>query len=150
MFCLTGGWNSRIQNILCDDSIISRHLHDFGFFRVVRTSQERQNICRPVTFLQCWTNIEDVVPTLYKCHTNVLCLLGCRCVKQMTFSYKNGKFLWCILLRACFIMTTNDVRVSVLAFITNPRQQHTLRLSSAGSMLGQRQRRSPNIKPTLD
>ena len=29
-------------------------------------------------FMQCWTNVENVVPTLYKCYTNVLCLLGCR------------------------------------------------------------------------
>ena len=27
-------------------------------------------------FMQCWTNVEDVGPTLYKCYTNVLCLLG--------------------------------------------------------------------------
>ena len=27
-------------------------------------------------FIQCWTNVEDVGPTLYKCYTNVLCLLG--------------------------------------------------------------------------
>ena len=29
-----------------------------------------------MTFIQCWTNDFDVGPTLYKCHTNVLCLLG--------------------------------------------------------------------------
>ena len=33
-----------------------------------------QNIC--ITFVQCWTTVEDVGPTLYKCYTNVLCLLG--------------------------------------------------------------------------
>ena len=32
------------------------------------------NICR--TFVQCWNNVEDVGPTLYKCSTKVLCLLG--------------------------------------------------------------------------
>ena len=26
--------------------------------------------------MQCWTNVEDVGPTLYKCYTNVLRLLG--------------------------------------------------------------------------
>ena len=26
--------------------------------------------------MQCWTNGEDVGPTLYKCYTNDLCLLG--------------------------------------------------------------------------
>ena len=29
-----------------------------------------------ITFVQCRTNVEDVGPTLYKCYTNVLCLLG--------------------------------------------------------------------------
>ena len=37
-------------------------------------SQQTQNIC--ITFIQCWTNVEDVGPTLYKCYTNVLYLLG--------------------------------------------------------------------------
>ena len=37
-------------------------------------SQLALNIC--ITFVQCWTNVEDVGPTLYKCYTNVLCLLG--------------------------------------------------------------------------
>ena len=33
-----------------------------------------QSIC--ITFVQCWSNVEDVGPTLYKCCTHVLCLLG--------------------------------------------------------------------------
>ena len=37
-------------------------------------SQQTQNIC--IMFVQCWTNVEDAGPTLYKCYTNVLCLLG--------------------------------------------------------------------------
>ena len=37
-------------------------------------AQQTQNIC--ITFVQCWTNVEDVGPTLYKCYTNVLSLLG--------------------------------------------------------------------------
>ena len=28
--------------------------------------QHTQNIC--ITFIQCWTNVEDVGPTLYKCY----------------------------------------------------------------------------------
>ena len=27
-------------------------------------------------FIQCWANVEDVGPTMYKCYTNMLCLLG--------------------------------------------------------------------------
>ena len=38
-----------------------------------RISQKTHNIC--ITFVQCWTNGEDVGPTLYKCYKNVLCLL---------------------------------------------------------------------------
>ena len=30
------------------------------------TSQQTKNIC--ITFVQCWTNVEDVGPTLYKCY----------------------------------------------------------------------------------
>ena len=37
-------------------------------------TRQTQNIF--ITFIQCWTNVEDVGPTLYKCYTNVLCLLG--------------------------------------------------------------------------
>ena len=29
-----------------------------------------------IPFVHCWTNVEDVGPTLYKRYTNVLCLLG--------------------------------------------------------------------------
>ena len=36
-------------------------------------SQQTQNIL--ITFIQCWSNVFDVGPTLYKCYTNVLCLL---------------------------------------------------------------------------
>ena len=40
----------------------------------VGKSQQTQNIC--ITFMQCWSNVEDVEPELYKCYTNVLCVLG--------------------------------------------------------------------------
>ena len=40
-------------------------------------SQQTQNMC--ITFVQCWTNVEDDGPTLYKCYTHVLCLLGWAC-----------------------------------------------------------------------
>ena len=38
--------------------------------------QQTQNIC--ITFIQRRLNVCDVSPTLYKCYTNVLCLLGRR------------------------------------------------------------------------
>ena len=36
--------------------------------------QKAQNIS--ITFVQCWTNVKNVGPTLYKCYANILCLLG--------------------------------------------------------------------------
>ena len=39
----------------------------------LKPTQQTQNIC--ITFVQCRTNVEDVGSTLYKCYTNVLCLL---------------------------------------------------------------------------
>ena len=35
------------------------------------STQQKQNIC--IKFIQCWANVEDVGPTLYKCYTNVMC-----------------------------------------------------------------------------
>ena len=37
-------------------------------------TQQTQNIC--ILFIQDRPNVFDVGPTLYKCYTNVLCLLG--------------------------------------------------------------------------
>ena len=48
--------------------------------------QQTQNIC--ITFVHCWTNVEDVA--LYKCYTNVLCLLGI----QVSTMYIMQKYLW--------------------------------------------------------
>ena len=48
----------------------------------IATTQQTQNIC--ITFVQCWTNVKDVGPTLYKSYTNVLCLLGKRSVCVLT------------------------------------------------------------------
>ena len=49
---------------------IRRHVNLVLFF----STPSKQTIC--ITFIQCWTNVFDVGPTLYKCYTNVLCLLG--------------------------------------------------------------------------
>ena len=40
----------------------------------INKNQQAQNIC--ITFAQRRTNVFDVGPALYKCCTNVLCLLG--------------------------------------------------------------------------
>ena len=39
-----------------------------------RISQQTQNIS--ITFMQCWSNFQDVGPTLYKCYKNAL--LSCQ------------------------------------------------------------------------
>ena len=39
------------------------------------------------TFVQCWTNVKNFGPTLYKCQRNILCLLGHALQQQ---------FLWII------------------------------------------------------
>ena len=41
----------------------------------VGLSQQTKNIC--ITFIQRRLNVFDVGPTLYKCYTNILCLLWC-------------------------------------------------------------------------
>ena len=38
-------------------------------------------------FMLCWTKVEDVGPTFYKCYTNVLCLLGRRTFSQTLYIY---------------------------------------------------------------
>ena len=43
------------------------------------TAQWTQNIS--ITFVYCWPNVEDLGPTLYKCYTQVLCLLGAEKVR---------------------------------------------------------------------
>ena len=36
---------------------------------IIELSHQTRNIC--ITFVQCWSNVEDVGPTFYKCYTNV-------------------------------------------------------------------------------
>ena len=45
-----------------------------GYKLTSQDGEQTQNIC--IIFIQCWTNAEDVGPSLYKCYTNILCLLG--------------------------------------------------------------------------
>ena len=52
---------------------------DFSIYNLSLSSvqiytQQAQNIC--ITFVQGWTNVEYGGQPLYKCYTNVLCLLG--------------------------------------------------------------------------
>ena len=54
-------------------------------------TQETQNIS--ITFVQCWTNVEDVGPTLYKCYANVLCLLGSDSITNIYVREGRGAFV---------------------------------------------------------
>ena len=63
--CITAGiWKLLDPKSLYWKSVNTKHLYDF---------------------MQCWTNVENVGPTLYKCYKNVLCLLGCRRTFSQTF-----------------------------------------------------------------
>ena len=54
--CITEGiWKLFDPKSLYWHSVNSKHLYDF---------------------MQCWTNVENVGPTLYRCNANVVCLLG--------------------------------------------------------------------------
>ena len=58
------------------------------------STQQTQNIC--MTFEQCWTSVEDVGPTLYKCYTNGLCLLGmnkCAVLRILTKTIRRRKLM---------------------------------------------------------
>ena len=69
-FALTPTWSLTVLLLVCGNclTVNTKHLYDF---------------------MQCWTSVEDVGPTLYKCHTNVLCLLG-----RKTF-FKHCTFIQC-------------------------------------------------------
>ena len=53
------------------DIIWDRDAKDF----LVTVSQQTLNFC--IIYVQRRPNVFDVGPTLYKCHTHVLCLLEC-------------------------------------------------------------------------
>ena len=64
----------------------SQHLRHW--LTVELRSQQTQNIC--ITFIQRRPNVFDVGPTLYKCYTNVLCLLGYRLNVCVFVGYISG------------------------------------------------------------
>ena len=60
---------------------------------VMLALKQTQNIC--IAFVRCWPNVFDVGPTLYKCHTNVLCLPGPFSRRRVDFQ---GLLSWIMLL----------------------------------------------------
>ena len=77
ILCLYIGWSDSSWLKLPADLETRKHLipnDQWSGLAQWRSTQQTQNIC--IIFIQCWTNVEDVGPTLYKCYTNVLCLAG--------------------------------------------------------------------------
>ena len=70
----------------------SRNLHPDTMSFCATQSQQTQNIC--ITSLQCWTNVEDVGSSLYKCYTNVLCLLGKALISNVFTEVANTMKHW--------------------------------------------------------
>ena len=54
----------------------TKESYEVTWLQLAIKTQLTQNMC--IAFLQRWTNVEDVRPTLYKCYTNVLYMLGMR------------------------------------------------------------------------
>ena len=77
-------------------------------------SQYAYNIC--MTFIQ---RQPDVGPTLYKCYTNVLCLLGClwdyQQIKFTRWAIKNDKE-GCIMTGACAVKWQQIFKTSCFSF----------------------------------
>ena len=60
--------------------------------RRLARSQQAQNIC--ITFSKRRPNVFDVGPTLYKCFTNVLCLLGCEQLMTDKGDFTGQAIIW--------------------------------------------------------
>ena len=72
--------NQRGQNISTPWSIQTNKTSPKGHY------PEIQNIC--ITFVQCWTNVEDVGPALYKYYANV-CVCRVHCYYHTIISNTN-------------------------------------------------------------
>ena len=67
-----------IQQLTRYDQV--KDMYSFFFYQNSRgVCKQTQNIC--MTFVQCWINVENISPTLYKCCTNagiiiIICLVS--------------------------------------------------------------------------
>ena len=77
--CQQKNWTQNLDAVIFAASIADtgQQCGDVGRAKngMMLLSRYTQNIC--ITFIQCWTSVFDVGPTLYNCYTNVSCLLGC-------------------------------------------------------------------------
>ena len=69
------GDSFRHAGVICIIEGDSSHIMDIVTWEAAPGNrvQQTQNIC--ITFIQRRPNVFDIGPTLYKCYTNVLCLL---------------------------------------------------------------------------
>ena len=86
---LRGCWNCLIPSLFWHP-VNTKHLYDF---------------------MQCWTNVEDVGPTLYKCYTNVLCLLGRRTFFQTLYIYSMLVQCWASVADVCLALKQHWINV---------------------------------------
>ena len=89
-----------------------------------RLTKSAQNIF--TTFVECWTNVEDVEPTLYTCNVNVLCL----------YVHKTH-----------VLSLSDDVHYSHVLSQANP--VNTKQLYAICTMLDQRRRRLIDVEQVL-
>ena len=74
---VAGGGPKLKQNCFSVSSVLAWYLYTDSSLIIIIGLCARDAIpSKRKAFVQCWTNVEDVGPTLYKCYMNVLCLLG--------------------------------------------------------------------------
>ena len=105
------------------------------------TYQQTQNIC--ITCIQCWANVGDVGPTLYKCYPNVLCLLEWW---APPCTWKNVVEIFKIPKKKIGLSVQVKFRIAV----HRPPCQLVTPPNVGFLMLGHCRRRWPNINPTLN
>ena len=90
----------------CTNTISSCYV---DYLSQITASRQTRIIC--ITFVQCWTNVEDVGPTLYKCYADVLCLLRCYLFSLMIIceSGDNSLNLVWHLVNWCWVSVVCDV-----------------------------------------
>ena len=75
------------------------------------TTQQTRNIC--ITFVQCWANVEDVETALYKCYTNVLCLLVVcnHCIREVVPLKSGARTIDRVVNYCVFVRSTDQLDI---------------------------------------
>ena len=114
-------WVMCIFNSHTRPPISSRHLfrkHGGPTFNPFTTaeasslSQQTQSIC--ITIVQCWANVEDVGPTLYKCYANGSKTLGRRCknvIQMVCVCWASSRLRYFAISQVCYFTETKSQNV---------------------------------------